>query len=80
MVMVIEKLLPSVLEVIPEDERDKLPELFERIYVADYDDEHVVYVLSYWGREVPAVAFDVDTCEFLGVVTQEWAVENGVLL
>lgn len=78
--MVIEKLLPEVLKVIPEEERHLLPELFEKIYLCHYDDEHDAFLLSYWRREVPAVAFDVETSKFLGVCTQEWAVENGVLL
>jgi len=78
--MVIEKLLPEVLKVIPEEERHLIPELFEKIYIAPYNDRFNAYILSYWNREVPAVAFDVDTYEFLGVCTQEWAVENGTLL
>lgn len=74
---IVEQLLPSVLEIIPEEERDLLPELFEKIYIAEYDENHTAYLLSYWTREVPAVAFDVNSSEFLGVVTQEWAIEHG---
>ena len=77
---IVEQLLPSVLEIIPEEERDLLPELFEKIYIAEYDENHTAYLLSYWDREVPAVAFDTNSFQFLGVVTQEWAVEKGTLL
>lgn len=79
-----EKLTPHIQGIVPQEFWDDIPGFFERVYLMDYyignSELRKVYVLGYWGDPNPVVCFDVLSGEFLGVATQEYALEHGILL
>ena len=76
---IITGLMPKLQEVIPKEDWDTLPLFFKKIYKLQYTD-YIGYALAIWGDELPAVIFNVDTYEYMGVVTQEYAIEHGEVI
>ena len=75
-----EKLLPAIREVLPESDWDNIPSIFEKVYIMHYNNHITVYVMAYWGKDLPALCFSTNNYEFIGVCTQEYAIQNGLLI
>lgn len=74
---IIEKLMPGLQEIVPEEDWAIIPNFFEKVYRLKYNEEHDAYILNIWDDDLPALAFDMEDYKFLGVVTEEFAVEHG---
>ena len=73
-----EKMMEGIKDVVPERDWGNIDSFFEKVYVAKYDDEDDAYILGYWTKEMPLLAFDTERYEFLGVVMQDWVEEYGI--
>ena len=74
---VLERLTPHIKQIVPEPQWHTIGDLFEKVYLLDYDEEHEAYVIGYWGMDNPLICFDTKTYSFLGVVTEEYVYEHG---
>ena len=74
----LENMMDEIREVVPEENWDTIPSLFEKVYVVPYDESKDAYIIGYWDKENPLLAFNVLTYAFIGVVMQDWVEEHGI--
>lgn len=75
-----EQVMHGIRDVVPEENWGDIPGFFDRAYLMDYDDDCKVVVVGYWDDPNPVICLDVVTGNFVGVCTQEWVAEHGILL